>query len=198
MIIIIGILIAVIIIMAFLLAQKRKLSSESQWPDIIITGCTLDKVTIKFYSGDEPDGQQLIGLPNKNSRRAQASNPIYEGATYETTPGESFRSLDSLNEPRRSATSSADLTLHYVDVPPNLPPPRGADKQLLSEPVDEIAAIKASIKEAQLQLSVPHQTVEEEYIVMGSKHSNGHVKRSVDKELMMDGEEKYVALDSLR
>ena len=120
---------------------------------------------------------------------------------YETTPGESFRSLDSLNDPRRSATPSADLTLHYVDVPPNLPPPRGADKQLLSEPEDEIAAIKASIKQAQLELPVPHQTVEEEYIVMGPKHvnnSNGHVKRSVDEELMTDGEEKYVALDSLR
>ena len=163
--------------------------------------------------GDEPDGQQLIAQPNKNSRKVEASNPIYEGgAVYETMPGESFKRLLSLNEPS-STTTSADSTHHYVDTPPTLPPPRAADAtdtQASSEPLDEIDAIKARIKQAQLQLPASHQNGEDEYMIMGpkqgsvkSKGKDGGIMEGIKKtagseEFMTDTEDKYVTLDKLR
>ena len=57
------------------------------------------------------------------SLKIQASNPIYEGAIYETTPGESAKSLpDSTMSPN---TPSAEQTCRYTfDLAPKLPAPR--------------------------------------------------------------------------
>lgn len=81
-------------------------------------------------------------------------NPIYEGAFYETTPGESLSCLI----PRSSAP---DSTHHYVRQPPSLPPPRG---QGTIEPMDEIDAIKASLKQA---TEWPDSEIGDVYVVMG-------------------------------
>ena len=55
--------------------------------------------------------------------KIQASNPIYEGAIYETTPGESAKSLlDSTISPD---TPSAEQNCRYTfDLAPKLPAPR--------------------------------------------------------------------------
>ena len=174
--------------------------------------CTYcERIMVIVCAGDEPDGQLLIRQPDKNARKVEASNPIYEGPTYETTPGESFKPLISLNE-SRPTTPSAELTPHYVDTPPTLPPPRGGERvntRGSSEPVDEIDAIKASIKQAQLQLPALGQTGDEEYMIMGPKHctskskdvigsKEGPKKTGGDEDFVTDAEEKYVTLDTLR
>ena len=126
-------------------------------------------------------------------------------------PGESFKRLLSLNEPP-STTPSAELTHHYVDTPPTLPPPRACEKtntRAFPEPLDEIDAIKAKIKQAQLQLPAAHQTGEDEYMIMGPKQGyvkskdegsgimEGSKKTVNDDEFLTDAEEKYVTLDTL-
>ena len=61
--------------------------------------------------------------------KLQASNPIYEGAVYETMPGESFKSLLSPgcssipNTPNTLSASTSRYAFSY-DTAPNLPPPR--------------------------------------------------------------------------
>ena len=61
--------------------------------------------------------QHTLRPPNL---KLEASNPIYEGALYETTPGESLKSFQS-----PPVTPSNDLTFRYtLDTTPKLPPPR--------------------------------------------------------------------------
>ena len=61
------------------------------------------------------------------SLKIQASNPIYEGAIYETTPGESVKSLfDSTSCPN---TPSAELNCRYIFDAPELPAPRKVSKR---------------------------------------------------------------------
>ena len=86
---------------------------------------------------------------------------------YETTPGESFRPL--LSSSATPSTPSADSTPHYVNPPPSLPPPRHelVNVQPYLEPMDNIDAIKASIKHADLP-PVNHQSGSgDEYMIMG-------------------------------
>ena len=57
--------------------------------------------------------------------RLQESNPIYEGAIYETMPGESFKALLSpTSTPTTPATDSATRYLFDTNMLPNLPPLR--------------------------------------------------------------------------
>ena len=65
--------------------------------------------------------QNTLRPPNL---KLEASNPIYEGVLYETTPGETLKSLQSL-----PVTPSNDLTFRYtLDTTPQPPPPRKASK----------------------------------------------------------------------
>ena len=89
-----------------------------------------------------------------STTRRENCNPIYEGAFYETTPGESLTCLI----PR---TSTPDSTHRYVQQPPSLPPPRG---QGTLEPMDEIDVIKASLKQA---AEWPEPEIGDIYVVMG-------------------------------
>ena len=61
--------------------------------------------------------QNTLRPPNL---KLEASNPIYEGVLYETTPGETLKSLQS-----PPVTPSNDLTFRYtLDTTPQPPPPR--------------------------------------------------------------------------
>ena len=60
-----------------------------------------------------------------------------------------------------SPTSTSDSTHRYVKQPPSLPPPRG---QGTTEPMDEIDAIKASLKQA---AEWPESETGDVYVVMG-------------------------------
>ena len=94
-----------------------------------------------LFVGNETDGSRRRFYQRRrhspqHRTRIETNNPIYEGAAiYETTPGESLKCLIP-------PIHSPDSTHHYVDQPPSLPPPRP------QEPVDEIDAIKASLKQA--------------------------------------------------
>ena len=132
------------------------------------------------------DGEAVAYSKPKKSKKTKpvalactmASNPIYEGPVYEATPGEAIKSLIS---PISSTPSPpADLTPRYFNMPPSLPPPRNGSvtTQPKLEPVDEIDAIKASLKDLELP------QCGDEYMVMncvkqtdGNKDivlSNGH------------------------
>ena len=115
-----------------------------------------DQALSALNIGNETDGlnTQFGQRRNQCTTKMESNNPIYEGgAIYETTPGESMMCLI----PPVRAPDSAH---HYVDQPPSLPPPR------VQEPMDEIDAIKASLKHAELP-----QTSEAElgdvYVAMG-------------------------------
>lgn len=78
----------------------------------------------------EPDGAHTVWKEKKPKTLSkppnltlQAKNPIYEGAMYETTPGESLKSL--LSPSSVPCTPLADAAIRYTfDFPPRLPPPR--------------------------------------------------------------------------
>ena len=81
-----------------------------------------------LFVGNETDGSRRWFRQRRHSP---------QHAIYETTPGESLKCLiPPINSP--------DSAHHYVDQPPSLPPPRP------QEPMDEIDAIKASLKLASL------------------------------------------------
>lgn len=155
----------------------------------------------------ETDGVRLISRNNnKPSRvRIENTNPIYEGAVYETTPGESLKLL--LSSPGSPSTPDVDNAHQYVEQPPNLPPPRGlgVHVQPYVEPVDEIDEIKASIKHAEAELTQLHQP-DGEYMIMGPNNSTPiasskkiQSNETCDEVTAADGscEEKYVTLDEL-
>lgn len=104
--------------------------------------------------GDDIDGQGICTQAARSRTRMETCNPIYEGALYETTPGESLTCLIS-------PASTPDSTHHYIKQPPSLPPPRG---QSATEPMDEIDAIKASMKQA---AEWPESETGDVYVVMG-------------------------------
>jgi hypothetical protein len=91
------------------------------------------------------------------SLKIQASNPIYEGAIYETTPGESIKSLlDSAISPN---TPSAEQNCRYTfDLVPNLPAPRKTSKRESCESSHDLSL--ASLKPAELS------TESDEYMAM--------------------------------
>ena len=134
--------------------------------------------------------------PRPATLKMEANNPIYEGAVYESTPGESVKSL--LSSHSTPSTPSADSAPRYFDIPPSLPPPR---KGLVSiqpklEPLDEIDAIKASFKQLELP---PLHLSGDEYMIMNGVHldgktdamaNNGHVHTDRNK---YDGE--YASLN---
>ena len=100
--------------------------------------------------------------------KLQASNPIYEGAVYETMPGESLKSLlspTSASTPNTPNTPSAESASRYVfsyDMAPNLPPPRTGSvcyQQKLEE-LDE----KPSTEE----VHQPPLTLGDEYMIMSN------------------------------
>ena len=90
----------------------------------------------------------------------ESFNPIYEGAVYETPPGESLKSL-------LPPTSPQDSTHHYIEQPPTLPPPRG---QGATEPMDEIDAIKTFIKQSELP-QIPESGTGDVYVTMGPNNT---------------------------
>ena len=102
---------------------------------------------------------------------------------YEVTPGEAIKAL--ISPTNSTPTTPADITPRYFDMPPSLPPPRNGSVTMLPklETVDEIDAIKAAIKDAEIPQSG------DEYMIMnGAKHdgktdilpNNGHI-HDVDK-----------------
>ena len=116
---------------------------------------------------------------SKNSKRnkptalpcTMATNPIYEGhgPVYEITPGEVVKSIMS---PISSIPSTpADITPRYFDMPPSLPPPRNGSVAALPklDTVDEIDAIKASIKDTE----IPQSGEESQYMIMNGAKSDG-------------------------
>ena len=56
--------------------------------------------------------------------RLEANNPIYDGVTYETTPGESLKSLDCSVPTTPSVDSSSTSRYTFDMASPKLPPPR--------------------------------------------------------------------------
>lgn len=102
--------------------------------------------------GDDIDGQGRQA--GRSITHRETCNPIYEGAVYETTPGESLTCLIS-------PSSALDSTHCYVKQPPSLPPPRD---QGTAEPLDEIDAIKASLMQG---VEWPKSESGDVYVVMG-------------------------------
>lgn len=166
-----------------------------------------ESVLLYVCIGTEIDGYSSNNHKTSSRIRIENTNPLYEGAAlYETMPGESYKSLQL--SPTNVLTP--DLTPHYVDHPPSLPPPRpDSNAAMLAEPVDEIDAIKASFKKDSDLFDFQQQ--DGEYMIMGPTKSSsltcgkaGSLKLSdtltskistLERE---DCEEKYVTLDGLR
>ena len=91
----------------------------------------------------------------------QAKNPIYEGAMYETTPGESLKSL--LSPCSVPCTPLADAATRYTfDFPPKLPPPRKGSVSIPPK-LETHEEIKGSFKQADLP---PLHLTGDEYMIM--------------------------------
>ena len=108
----------------------------------------------------------------RSTTHREACNPIYEGAVYETTPGESLMCL-------MSPTSTPDSANCYVKQPPSLPPPRS---KVANEPMDEIDAYKASLKQA---TEWSKSETGDVYVAMGP---NNTIPRGVAPKLFTGGD----------
>ena len=127
----------------------------------------------------------------------QAKNPIYEGAMYETTPGESLKSL--LSPCSVPCTPLADAASRYTfDFPPKLPPPRKGSVSIPPK-LETHNEVKDSFKQAELP---PLHLIGDEYMIMnaggsskGNHESTGNSKdftySTVDK---CGNEDEYVSL----
>ena len=106
-------------------------------------------------------------LPSK-----MENNPSY-GPVYETTPGETIKSLISLTS--NVPSTPADVTPCYFqnDIPPNLPPPRNESVTTLPklETVDEIDTMKIfiNLKDAE----IPQSGDESQYAIMNGAKLDG-------------------------
>ena len=151
---------------------------------IIHNSCLCAKYAASFTDSGVPVAYSKPRKSKKTKPAAlpctMASNPIYEGQdpVYEVTPGEAVKAL--ISPTSSTPTTPADITPRYFGMPPSLPPPRNASVTMLPklETVDEIDAIKASIKDAKIPQSG------DDYMIMnGAKPdgktdllpSNGHV-----------------------
>lgn len=134
----------------------------------------------------ETDGDCAKAKPRRKKSRSTVhkvvnNNPIYEGAVYETTPGESFKPLlISSSTPSLNKAGSAP-NCHDTPPVPNLPPSIPTNKECAQPylvPVNEIERIKTSIKQAELS---QRSQCGDEYMVMGSSNPNTSEKMPLSK-----------------
>ena len=138
--------------------------------------------------------------PRQATVKVEAYNAIYEGAVYESTPGESVKSHIYSHSTGTPSAPSADSTSCYVDITPSLPPPR---KGLVStqpklEPPDKTDVIKASFEQLELP---PPPLSGDEYMDMNGVHLDGKTDAMTNNGCMhadkkkCDGEYIYVTLN---
>jgi hypothetical protein len=98
----------------------------------------------------------------------QAKNPIYEGAMYETTPGESLKSLLSPCSVPCTPVAEAATRYTFDFGPPRLPPPRKG-----SVSIPPKLETHEEAKDSFMQADVPplHLTGDE-YMIMNAGESN--------------------------
>lgn len=99
----------------------------------------------------------------------QAKNPIYEGAMYETTPGESLKSL--LSPCSVPCTPLAETATRYTfDFPqaPRLPPPRKGSVSIPPK-LETHEEVKDTFKPPDLP---PLRLIGDEYMIMNAGESN--------------------------
>lgn len=127
----------------------------------------------------------------------QAKNPIYEGAMYETTPGESLKSL--LSPCSVPCTPLAEAATRYTfDFPPKLPPPRKGSVSIPPK-LETHEEVKDSFKQADL---TPLHLIGDEYMIMnarkfskGNHESIGNSKDLTNSTVEKCGnEDEYVSL----
>lgn len=191
-----------------LLAWKRKLSSKLLYfYDHNYRGHNQYNV-IFIECGNDSDFAKA--KPRRKKARSTVhnvvnNNPIYEGAVYETAPGESFKPLlISSSAPSLNGAGSAP---NYHDTPTvlNLPPSIPTDRECVQPylvPMNEVERIKTSIKQAELS---QRSQCGDEYMVMGSNNpkdsnfekmplSEGSVAVSEMAVSGHDSEDAYVTL----
>lgn len=122
-----------------------------------------------MYTASETDFSNHTGRQQTRNRgrpsnlKIQASNPIYEGAVYETIPGESFKSL--LSPGSTPSTPSADSAIRYIfdhDIAPNIPPPR-KESVCQTPTLESVEKVDLSLQGAEIPRSF---MLDDEYVIM--------------------------------
>lgn len=140
-------------------------------------------MTSEFKLAPPPKGKSKV----PRSLPPMAVNPIYDGVTYESPGGDSFKSLlggsSVPSTPLGPCTPMGDTT-RYFDMPPRLPPPRKASIVNRSHPQnpgipeeptcnggDEYAEMKP-VKSTVCLVSCPQNIPPAVYEAMGGEYAS--------------------------
>ena len=109
----------------YIVQEKEKVTNKLVTCDKSRIRLLLLLLNLASESGGYNNHLRVQTLERPSNLKLQESNPIYDGAVYETMPGESFKALLSpTSTPTTPATDSATRYLFDTNVLPNLPPPR--------------------------------------------------------------------------